>query len=65
MKLGIKKERGASVAQSTEHPTLDLSSGLDLRVVSSSPALGSMMGMDLTLKRHIRKWLANNYMGNE
>ena len=28
------------VAQSVKHPTLDLSSGLDLRVVSSSPTLG-------------------------
>ena len=30
-----------------KHPTLDLSSGLDLRVRSSSPALG----VDPTLKR--------------
>jgi len=28
------------VAQSVKHPTLDLNSGLDLRVVSSSPVLG-------------------------
>lgn len=29
------------MAQSVGHPTPDLSSGLDLRVLSSSPALGS------------------------
>ena len=28
--------------------TLDLSSGLDFRVMSSSPALGSMLGIKLT-----------------
>ena len=28
------------MAQSVEHPTLDLSSGLDLGVVSLSPTLG-------------------------
>ena len=28
--------------------TLDLGSGLDLRVVSSSPALGSMLGVEPT-----------------
>ena len=34
------KRRGAWVAQSVERPTVDLGSGLDLMVVSSSPALG-------------------------
>ena len=38
--------RAAWVAQ--EHPMHDLSSGLDLRVVSSSPALGSMLGVEPT-----------------
>lgn len=38
--------RGAWVAQSAKHPTLDLSSALDLRVVSWSPALGSTLGME-------------------
>ena len=33
------------------HLTLDLSSGLDLRVVSSSPDLGSTLGMETTLKK--------------
>ena len=41
---------GAWVAQSIKHPTLDLNSGLDLRVVSSGPELGSMPSMEPTLK---------------
>jgi len=36
------------VAQSVKRPTLDLSSGLDLRVVSSSPSLGFMLGLEHT-----------------
>ena len=39
---------GGSVVK---HLTLDLSSGLDLRVVSSSPALGYMLGMEPNLKK--------------
>ena len=31
------------MAQSVKFPTLDLSSGLDVRVLSTSPALGSML----------------------
>jgi len=42
---------GTWVAQSVKHPTLDLSSGLDLRVMSSSPTLGSMLGVEPTLKK--------------
>ena len=38
------------MAQSVKRPTLNLSSGLDLRVVSSSPMLGSVLGVKLTLK---------------
>ena len=38
--------RGTRVAQLVKHPTLDLSSSLDLRVVSSSPALGSALGIE-------------------
>jgi len=41
-------DRGTWVAQSVKHPTLDLSSGLDLRVVSSSSELGSTLGMEPT-----------------
>ena len=44
----VKKNRchrGARVAQSAKHLPLDLGSGLDLRVVSSSPALGSALGL--------------------
>ena len=40
---------GAWVAQSVKCRTLDLSSDLDLRVVSSSPRLGSTLGMEPTL----------------
>ena len=39
------------MAQSVKLLTLDLSSGLDLRVVSSSPALGSVPGISLLKKR--------------
>ena len=35
-------------AQLVEHPTLNLSSGHDLRVLSSSPELGSKMGVETT-----------------
>ena len=37
-----KKRRGAWVAQSVKHPTLDLSSDLNFRVLSSSPILGNL-----------------------
>ena len=40
------KSRGAWVAQAVKHLTLDLSSGLDLRVVSSKRSLGSMPGVE-------------------
>jgi len=43
--------RGAWVAQSVKHLTLDLSSGPEHRVVSSSPTLGSTLGMEPTLKK--------------
>ena len=46
--LKSKTNGGAWVAQSVKHRTLDLSSGLALRVVSSSPTLGSMLGMEPT-----------------
>ena len=42
------------MAQSVKHPSLDLSSGLDLRVMSSSPTFGSTMGVVSTQKnKHI------------
>jgi len=41
-----KKSLQGQVAQSVKHLTLDLSSGLDLRVVSSSSSLGSALGME-------------------
>ena len=36
------------MAQLLKQPALDLSSSLDLRVVSSSPTLGFVMGMEPT-----------------
>lgn len=39
------------MAHSVEHPTLDLSSGLHLRVLSSSSMLGSPLGMEPTFKK--------------
>lgn len=39
--------QGTRVAQSVKHPTHDLSSGLNIKVVSSSPTLG----MKYTLKK--------------
>ena len=50
------------MAQSVKHPTLDLSSGLDLRVVSSSPMLGSVLGMKVYLK--IKKNIPHIHSGN-
>ena len=46
-----KKGLGAWGVQAGKCPTLDLSSGLDLRVMSSSPALGSVVGVKPTLKK--------------
>ena len=42
---------GTWVAQAVKRLTFDFSSGLDLRVVSSSPTLGSMLGMEPTLQK--------------
>ena len=39
------------MAQLVKHLTLDLSSGLDLRVASSSSALGSALGSELGVRR--------------
>ena len=40
-----------------ERLTHDLSSGLDLRVVGSSPALGSTLGMEPTLNKQNKQKL--------
>ena len=41
--------------------SLDLSSGLDLRVMSSSPVLGSVLGTEATLKNtHRGAWVAQS-----
>jgi len=44
--LNILSSWGTWVAQSVKYLTLDLSSGLDLTVVSLSPTLGSMLGVE-------------------
>lgn len=46
------------MAQSGKHLTLDLSSSPDLGIMSSSPELGSMLGVEGTLKklRKIHVW---------
>ena len=43
--LKVTQPLGTWVAQAVKRPTLHLSSGLDLRAVSSSPMLDSMLGM--------------------
>ena len=42
------------MAQLVECLSLDLSSGLDLRVLGLSPVLGSMLGMEPTLRKRWR-----------
>ena len=49
------------MAQSARHPTLDLHTGLDLRVRSSSPALGSSLGVEPTLKKKIKNKKKKNH----
>ena len=39
------------MAQLVKCPTLVFGSGLDLRVLSSGPTLGSMLGVEPTLKK--------------
>jgi len=51
MTIKLEWMGGAKVAQLVKHPTLDLSSGCDLRVVSSSPPLGSTLGVESLLKK--------------
>ena len=55
---------GAWVAQSAKPPALDLSPGLDLSVVSSSPALGSTLGMEPTLKKREKESKQALYKGH-
>ena len=49
---------GTWVAQPVKDRLLDLSSGLDLRVVSSSPALGSTLGAEPTQKKERKNSIA-------
>lgn len=39
--------------KTVKRPTLDPSSGLNLKVVSPSPMLGSMLGVEPTLKKFV------------
>ena len=48
IRFKIKRKIGAWVAQLVKCLTPDLTSGPDLRVVSLSPALGSILGMEST-----------------
>ena len=54
------KQSGTWVAQSVKHLTLDLSVGLDLRVMSSSPMLSSNAGRGAYLKKKKNRgaWVA-------
>lgn len=60
--LGIIKvflrnlKRGTWVAQSVGRPTLDVSSGLDFKVVSLSHALGSTLSVEPALKKKKKIW---------
>ena len=47
-----RRKQDVWVAQSVNHPTLDLSSDLDLRVMGSRPVLGFMLGMEPALKKN-------------
>ena len=53
--LSQRQTLNCRATQVSQHLTLDLSSGLDFRVVSSSPMLGSTLGMEPTLKKKKRK----------
>ena len=43
------------MTQLTKYQTLDLSSVLDLRAMSSSPVLGSTLGVESTLQKKKKK----------
>ena len=45
------------MAESVKHPTLDLGLGLDIRPGSSSPVLGSILGVEPTLNNNNNKKL--------
>ena len=45
------KRQSVMGAQSVERPTLDLSTGLDLGVVTLGPVLGSVLGVEPTFKK--------------
>ena len=52
-RIQIEKFRDIWVTQSVKYPTHDLSSGLDLKVVSSGPTLGSTLGVKKKTNRKV------------
>lgn len=50
-KFFSNKGCSAWLSQLVKHPALDVSSGLAIRAISSSPMLGFMLGVEPTLKR--------------
>ena len=50
------------MAQSVEHATLDLSSGLDLQTVSLGPTLGSTLSVEPTLKTNKHTNITNIFI---
>lgn len=48
----LKEEKVRHLGVLVEHLTLDLGSGLDLRVVKSDPSLDSMLVVEPTLKKN-------------
>ena len=55
--LNVVNSWSTWVAQSVEPLSLDLSSGLDLRIMSSSPMLASALDMEPTFKNCKKKVL--------
>jgi len=50
------KKRKFLIRGVIKHPTLDLSSGLNLSVLSSSPVLDSVPGVEPTLKKILNRY---------
>ena len=48
LSISTKKPGRGHLGGSVKHPTLDLGSGLDLRVMSLGPTLGSVLGVKPT-----------------
>ena len=59
-----QKSRSAWVAQSVKGPTHDLNSSLDLRVMTSSPTSGSMLGGTYFKEKRIHDTIEVNQKGS-